>query len=95
MPTFRRLPKRGFSNARFTVRYTIVNVGDLETRFEPGTHVTPQVLLEAGLVRNTREPIKVLGDGTLTKKLIVDVGKYSKTAAAKIESAGGETRIWA
>ena len=92
MPTFRRIPKRGFSNVRFETRYAIVNVGDLEERFEAGVHVTPQVLREAGLIRNTRDPIKILGDGALTKKLVVDAAKFSKSAEEKIKSAGGEAR---
>ncbi|UCC29887.1 MAG: 50S ribosomal protein L15 [Phycisphaerales bacterium] len=93
MPTFRRMPKRGFSNARFTTRYNIVNVGLLESRFEPGAHVTPQALLKAGLVRHLRYPVKVLGDGTLATKLIVDAAKFSSSAMEKIQAAGGETRI--
>jgi large subunit ribosomal protein L15 len=93
MPTFRRLPKRGFSNAQFTTRYSVVNVAVLEERFEAGAHVTPQSLLEAGLIRNLRLPVKVLGDGALSKRLTVDAAKFSKTAKEKIESAGGEIRL--
>lgn len=93
MPTFRRMPKRGFSNARFTTRYNIVNVDLLESRFEPGAHVTPQALLKAGLIRHLRYPVKVLGDGTLAKKLIVDAAKFSNSAKEKIQAAGGEARI--
>ena len=92
MPTFRRLPKRGFSNAQFTTRYSVVNVAALEERFEAGAHVTPQFLLEAGLIRNLRLPVKVLGDGVLTKQLTVDAAKFSKTAKEKIQAAGGEVR---
>ena len=93
MPTFRRIPKRGFSNAKFTIRFSTVNVGELEERFEAGAHVTPQSLLEAGLIRNLRLPLKILGDGELNKKLMVDAAKYSGTAKDKIEKAGGEARI--
>ncbi len=93
MPTFRRVPKRGFSNAQFTTRYCVVNVAGLEERFEIGAHVTAQALLEAGLIRNLRFPVKVLGDGSLTKKLTVDARKFSKTAKEKIEAVGGETRL--
>ena len=92
MPTFRRMPKRGFSNARFTTRYSIVNVASLEERYETGAHVTPQSLLEVGLIRNLSHPVKVLGEGSLTKKLTVDAAKYSKSAKEKIEAAGGEAR---
>ncbi len=93
MPTFRRLPKRGFSNAQFTSRYSVVNVAMLEERFDAGAHVTPQALLDAGLIRNLRYPVKILGDGALTKKLVVDVAKYSASAAEKIQQAGGEARV--
>ena len=58
MPTFRRMPKRGFNNARFTTRYSIVNVASLEERFENGAHVTPQSLLEVGLIRNLAHPVR-------------------------------------
>ena len=63
MPTFRRLPKRGFTNVLFAHRFSIVNVSSLEERFESGTHVTPQALLEKGLVRDLKLPVKTLGDG--------------------------------
>ncbi len=92
MPTFRRIPKRGFSNADFKTRYAVVNVASLEDRFDGGAHVTPQSLLETGLIRNLRYPVKILGDGELKKKLIVDVAKYSGSAKEKIEAAGGEAR---
>ena len=65
MPTFRRIPKRGFSNAKFRTRFSIVNVSSLEERFDAGAHVTPQLLLEAGLIRNLRFPVKILGNGEL------------------------------
>ncbi len=93
MPTFRRMPKRGFSNAQFTTRYCVVNVALLEERFEAGSHVTQQSLLEAGLIRNLRFPIKILGTGELKKKLVVDAAKFSKTAMEKIGAAGGEARV--
>jgi large subunit ribosomal protein L15 len=93
MPTFRRMPKRGFSNAKFTTVYTVVNVGDLEACFEAGAHVTAQALREVGLIRNLRHPVKILGDGDLTKKLRVDAAKYSRSAAKKIQDAGGEAKV--
>lgn len=93
MPTFRRLPKRGFSNAAFRTRYCVVNVASLERRFDAGAHVTAQSLLEVGLVRNKRLPIKILGQGDLTKKLTIDAAKFSKSALEKIKSAGGEARV--
>ena len=93
MPMFRRIPKRGFSNARFQTRYSVVNVGALEEWFDGGAHVTPQTLLEAGLIRNLRAPVKILGQGTLTKKLVVDAAKYSESAVEKIKATGGEARV--
>ncbi len=93
MPTFRVLPKRGFSNAQFQTQYSTVNVGALEAAFENGAHVTAQALKKAGLIRHLRDPVKILGDGTLTKRLVVDVAKYSKAAEQKIKAAGGEARI--
>lgn len=92
MPTFRRLPKRGFSNFQFATRYQVINVSDLEDRFPEGTHVTTEALKVAGLVRSRREPVKVLGDGALSKKLIVDAAKFSASAREKITAAGGEVR---
>ncbi len=93
MPMFRRLPKRGFNNANFTIRYSVVNVESLEERFESNAHVTPQSLIEVGLVRNLRFPVKVLGTGELKKKLNVDVAKYSDSAKQKIEAAGGKATV--
>ena len=93
MPTFRRLPKRGFSNALFKTRYSVVNVSDLENRFDANAHVTPKALHESGLIRNLRLPVKILGNGELTKKLKVDAAKFSKSAKQKIESAGGAAQV--
>jgi len=93
MPTFRRMPKRGFSNAVFMTEYSVVNVASLEERFPAGTHVTTPALVEAGLIRSARVLVKILGTGTLTKKLIVDAAKFSKSAAEKIKAAGGEAVV--
>ena len=93
MPLFRRLPKRGFSNFAFRTVYSIVNVRDLEDGFEPGAHVTAESLLEAGLIRNLRHKVKVLGDGQLTKEFKVVAAKFSKQAAEKIKAAGGEVIV--
>lgn len=92
MPTFRRIPKRGFSNAQFRTKYIVVNVGDLNEAFDAGAHVTMQALQEKGLIRSLSQPLKVLGDGDLSKKLIVDAAKFSNSAAEKIKAAGGEAR---
>jgi large subunit ribosomal protein L15 len=93
MPLFRRIPKRGFSNARFRRVFEVVNVGDLEARFEAGARVGPQSLREAGLVRRARADVKILGGGELTKKLVVEASKFSKSAVEKITKAGGEANV--
>lgn len=93
MPTFRRMPKRGFNNAQFERRYSIVNVESLEDRFESGAHVTPQALLEARLIRNLHLPVKILGNGNLTKTLQVDAAKFTKSALEKIQAAGGNAKV--
>jgi len=85
---FRRVPKRGFSNDNFERRFHIVNLSDLE-RFDDGTTVDAAALIEAGLVPDERQPVKILGDGELKKKLTVVAGWYSKSAHEKITAAGG------
>ena len=94
MPLFRRLPKRGFNNANFRTEYEVVNVADLESRFESGATVSRESLIEAGLVRHGKHPspIKILGEGSLTKKLTVEADKFSKSAQEKIAAAGGEAK---
>jgi large subunit ribosomal protein L15 len=87
-PIFRRFPKRGFSNFDFARRFHTVNLLDLN-RFDSGTVVDYAVLREAGLVPDDRQPVKILGEGDLTKKLTVVAGWYSKSAHAKILAAGG------
>lgn len=93
MPLFRRLPKRGFNNFNFRTDYSVVNVSDLEERFDSGTTITPALLKEAGLISNLKLGVKVLGNGELTKKLNVEAAKFSKSAEEKIRSAGGEIKI--
>ena len=89
LPLFRRLPKRGFSNAMFKVEYATINVSDLE-KFEDGAVVTPELLKEMGIVKKQLAGIKVLGNGELTKKLTVKASKFSATAVEKIEKMGGK-----
>jgi len=88
-PLVRRVPKRGFQNPRAT-KYEIVNVDKLN-RFKSGATVDPEVLKKVGL-RKTNLPLKILGDGELTKPLIVHAHKFSKTAKEKIESSKGEVK---
>ncbi|WP_018249338.1 50S ribosomal protein L15 [Orenia marismortui] len=91
-PLFRRLPKRGFSNARFAKEYSIINVKDLN-RFDNDTEVSVEVLKESGLIDNVKDGIKVLGDGTLEKSLTVKAHKFTKSAVEKIEAAGGKVEV--
>ena len=90
MPLFRRLPKRGFNNAKFRTVYAIVNVGQLEAAFEDGTTVDAAAIRAARLVNAKTGPIKILGGGELTKKLNVSADRFSGSAKAKIEAAGGQ-----
>ena len=90
MPLHRRVPKRGFTNI-FRVEYDIVNLRDLD-RFEAGATVTPQALAEAKLARQSR-PVKILGDGEIKKALQVSAHKFSASAKARIEAAGGRCEV--
>ncbi|HPA60067.1 MAG TPA: 50S ribosomal protein L15 [Clostridia bacterium] len=88
MPLMRRIPKSGFKNV-FRKEYAIVNVGSLE-QFDDGATVTIETLRSAGLVNNLRDGVKVLGTGELTKKLTVQVNRFTGSAREKIEQAGGK-----
>jgi large subunit ribosomal protein L15 len=90
-PLFQRLPKRGFTNIS-RKEYTIVNLEKLN-QFEEGTEVTPELLLEDGVVSKLNAGIKVLGNGTIDKKLTVKAHKFSQTAKEAIEAAGGKTEV--
>ncbi len=92
LPLYRRLSKRGFNNYNFQTTYATVNVGDLE-RFEEGTVVTKELLIEVGLVKKELDGIKILGNGELTKKLTVKANKFSSTAKTKIENVGGTIEV--
>ena len=92
MPIYRRVPKRGFTNARFRTDYTIVNVEQLEA-FENGTVVDLNAVLEKALTSLEAPLFKVLGDGALTKSLTVRAQKFSKSAAEKIRAAGGRAVV--
>jgi large subunit ribosomal protein L15 len=93
MPLYRKLPHRGFNQARFRTEYEIVNVGDLARLDAAVTEVTPAVLAERGLVRRGKAPVKVLGEGELTRALKVTANKFSGSAKAKIEKAGGQAVV--
>ena len=91
MPLYRRIPKRGFTN-RNTKEIVGINVSALEV-FENDTVVSVETLIEAGIVKNPRDGVKILGNGELTKKLTVQANAFSESAAAKIESLGGKAEV--
>ena len=91
MPLYRRIPKRGFTNL-FGTEYTAINVEELN-RFEAGTEVTPELIVETGMAKQVKDGIKILGNGTLEKALTVKAQKFSKSAIEKIEAAGGKAEV--
>ena len=92
LPLYRKLPKRGFHN-KFGVVYAVVNVDDLDKKFEEGATVDAEALLESGIISKVCDGIKVLGRGEITKKLTVKAAVFSETAKGKIEAAGGKTEV--
>ena len=92
LPLYRRLPKRGFTNAKFKTVYAVLNLSDLN-RFEDGAVVSPELLKEMGLIKNQLDGIKVLGNGTLEKKLTVRAHKFSSAAKEQIEKLGGKIEV--
>ena len=89
LPWFQRYPKRGFSNADFRKNYHVVNLKVLEERFDAGTTIDVALLAANRVVRDTNLPLKVLGEGDLTKKFTINAAKFSASARKKIEEAGG------
>lgn len=92
MPLTRRIPKRGFTNI-FKKEYAIVNVGTLEERFEEGAVITPEVLIESGIIKDVKDGVKILGDGDLNKKFTVRAHKFSQSAIEKIQAVGGKAEV--
>ena len=92
MPLQRRLPKFGFHNP-FRREFSVVNIGELEARFEAGAVVDGEALRAAGLIRNLNHPIKILADGTLTKALTVKAHKFSAAATERVQAAGGTAEV--
>ena len=93
VPFFRRIPKRGFSNFKFRTTYAVINIKALDARFEDGAEVNPDMLVKVGLIPDTKLPVKVLGEGATTKKLLVTAAAFSKTAQTKITQAGGTATV--
>ena len=91
-PIYRRIPKRGFNNANFTVRYAIINLSDLN-RFNDGYTVTLELLKEMGIIKKELSGLKVLGNGNLEKKLTIKANRFSSKAVSKIEDAGGTAEV--
>ena len=92
LPLFRRLPKRGFSNAMFKTTYAVLNLDDLN-KFEENTEITPELLKEMGILKNQLNGVKILGNGTLEKKLVVKAHKFSNVAKEQIEKLGGKAEV--
>jgi large subunit ribosomal protein L15 len=93
MTWVRRMPKRGFTNAQFRTEYHVVNLKSLQERFADGDTVNLETLKAKGLIRDTKKPLKILGEGDLTIKLDVTANKLSKSAEAKIAAAGGTVTV--
>lgn len=93
MPLFRRIPKRGFSTATWARRYHIVNVGALDSAFDDGATVDAEALRKAGLAKGPADGVRILGEGTLTKRLSVRAHHFSRSAAAKITATGGTAEV--
>ena len=89
MQFFRRIPKRGFTNVQFRTNYHVINVQVLEQACEAGANVTAETLAAMGIIRDAKQPLKILGEGEITKSLTVTAAKFSKSAKEKIEKAGG------
>jgi large subunit ribosomal protein L15 len=95
MPLVRKMPKRGFNNARFHNFFHVINVGDLDAHFADGATVDTESLRKAGLANGPSDGVKILGEGELTKKLTVKAHRFSKSAAEKITAKGGAAEILA
>ena len=91
-PLYRRIPKRGFKNYNFRTRYAVINLDSLN-RFDEGTVVTPALLKETGIIKNQLDGVKVLGNGTLEKKLTIQANKFSASALEKIKESGSKAEV--
>ena len=92
-PIYRRIPKRGFNNARFTTRYAIINLSDLNKFFKDGDVVSEEILKERGIIKKRLSGIKILGNGNLEKKLTIKANRFTSAAVSKIEDAGGKAEV--
>ena len=92
-PLFRRLPKRGFTNGMFAKQFNVVNVGDLDKWFAVGDEVNVETLRTKGLAKKSMDGVRILGEGDVTKKLVVKAHHFSKSAKEKIEAKGGTVEL--
>ncbi|WNZ71707.1 50S ribosomal protein L15 [Borreliella garinii] len=92
-PLYRRLPRKGFSNNDYKLKYTIVNLGDIDKKFKDGQVVNYDTLLENKLIRKKNKKIKILSNGELTKKVSLEVSKISKSAESLVTRIGGTIKL--
>jgi large subunit ribosomal protein L15 len=92
-PLFRRIPKRGFTNGMFAKQFNVVNVGDIDKLFDAGGEVNVETLRTKGLAKKSMDGVRILGEGDVTKKLIVKAHHFSKSAREKIEAKGGTVEV--
>ncbi|MGA1846814.1 50S ribosomal protein L15 [Deferribacter abyssi] len=92
MPLYRRLPKRGFSNKKFSKEYEIVNLEQINVKFSEGEVINVESLVAKRLIKGNKDGVKILGNGEVTKKLLFDVDKISSSAIEKIKKVGGEIK---
>ena len=92
-PLFRRIPKRGFTNGMFARQFNVVNVGDIDKLFDAGGEVNVETLRTKGLAKKSMDGVRILGEGDVTKKLVVRAHHFSKSAKEKIEAKGGTVEV--
>ncbi|HEX3151047.1 MAG TPA: 50S ribosomal protein L15 [Gemmataceae bacterium] len=92
-PLFRRMPKRGFTNGMFAKQYNVVNIGDIDAVFAAGEEVNVDSLRTKGLAKKSLDGVRILGEGDVTKKLVIKAHHFSKSAKEKIEAKGGTTEV--
>jgi large subunit ribosomal protein L15 len=92
-PLFRRIPKRGFTNGMFARTFNVVNVGDIDAQFAAGEEVNVETLRDKGLAKKSLDGVRILGEGEVTKKLVIKAHHFSKSAREKIEARGGTVEV--
>ena len=92
-PLYRRIPKRGFNNKNFAVRYATINLSDLNNFFNDGDVVTPEILFERKILKKELNGVKILGNGNLDRKLTIKAHRFTSSAVTKINDAGGKAEV--